>query len=206
MGRALLSVLLALTGAAGDAARPRLPTRAQSLMLREGRLTMIALKRILVATDFGSAAETALAYGRALATRFGADLHLLHVTTNVYASVGMAYEYTSVPPGLQHEVDQRARTQLDALLSDEDRKVLHATAAVTTHSSPAIPIVEYASTHKVDLIILGTHGRGALAHAFMGSVAERVVRMAPCPVLTVRHPEHEFVLPDSLVATSATPA
>jgi nucleotide-binding universal stress UspA family protein len=50
----------------------------------------------------------------------------------------------------------------------------------------------------MDIIILGTHGRGALAQLFVGSVAERVVRTAPCPVLTVRHPEHEFVLPDAL--------
>ena len=48
----------------------------------------------------------------------------------------------------------------------------------------------------VDVIVIGTHGRGGMAHLLMGSVAEIVVRMAPCPVLTVRHPEHEFVLPD----------
>jgi nucleotide-binding universal stress UspA family protein len=49
---------------------------------------------------------------------------------------------------------------------------------------------------------MGTHGRGAIAQILMGSVAERVVRIAPCPVLTVRHPEHEFVLPDALVAVA----
>ena len=49
---------------------------------------------------------------------------------------------------------------------------------------------------------MGTHGRGGVAHLLMGSVAERVVRTAPCPVLTVRHPEHEFVLPDALVAVA----
>ena len=51
---------------------------------------------------------------------------------------------------------------------------------------------------------MGTHGRGAMAHLLMGSVAERVVRTAPCPVLTVRHPEHEFVVPDALVAVAKT--
>ena len=65
---------------------------------------------------------------------------------------------------------------------------------------PAHAITEYAKEAAVDLIVLGTHGRGAVAHLLMGSVAERVVRTAPCPVLTVRHPEHEFVLPDALVA------
>jgi hypothetical protein len=63
-------------------------------------------------------------------------------------------------------------------------------------------IVEYAEQERIDLIVTGTHGRGAVAHLLMGSVAERVVRTAPCPVLTVRHPEHESVVPDALVAVA----
>ena len=69
-----------------------------------------------------------------------------------------------------------------------------------TSNVTAGTIVEYAESESADLIVMGTHGRGAVAHLLMGSVAERVVRIAPCPVLTVRHPEHEFVLPDALVA------
>ena len=57
-----------------------------------------------------------------------------------------------------------------------------------------IEIVRYAKERDIDLIVMGTHGRGFMAHMLMGSVAEKVVRKAPCPVLTVRHPEHEFVL------------
>jgi len=71
-----------------------------------------------------------------------------------------------------------------------------------TSSSPAFAIVDYAREHEIDLIVMGTHGRGALAHLMMGSVAERVVRLAPCPVLTIKHPEHEFVQPDVLVAVA----
>ena len=74
-----------------------------------------------------------------------------------------------------------------------------------TSNSPAIEIVDYARKNGIDLIVMGTHGRGAIAHFFMGSVAERVVRMAPCPVLTVRNSEREFVLPDALVAVSRQP-
>ena len=87
-------------------------------------------------------------------------------------------------------------------MSDEDRTVLGATAVVRISTSPALAIVDYAREVRVDLIIMGTHGRGAMAQLLMGSVAERVVRTAPCPVLTVRHPEHEFVLPDALVVVS----
>ena len=67
-------------------------------------------------------------------------------------------------------------------------------------TTPALTIVEYAELNHIDLIVTGTHGRGAVAHLLMGSVAERIVRTAPCPVLTVRHPEREFVVPDALVA------
>jgi nucleotide-binding universal stress UspA family protein len=103
---------------------------------------------------------------------------------------------------VQQEIERGARQQLDALLTDEDRQTLHATTDVIPHNTPAFAIVDYAKSNRVNLIVLGTHGRGALSHVFMGSVAERVVRMAPCPVLTVRHPEHEFVFPDALVAVS----
>ena len=61
---------------------------------------------------------------------------------------------------------------------------------------PYVEIVRCAQESDIDLIVMGTHGRGFVAHILIGSVAEKVVRRSPCPVLTVRHPEHEFVLPD----------
>jgi nucleotide-binding universal stress UspA family protein len=61
---------------------------------------------------------------------------------------------------------------------------------------PYVEIVRYAKERDIDIIVMGTHGRGFMAHMLMGSVAEKVVRKAPCAVLTVRHPEHEFVIPD----------
>jgi len=99
---------------------------------------------------------------------------------------------------LQREVEEAARKQLDAVVTEDDRRELGATGVTLTSASPALAIVSYAKDIKADLMIVGTHGRGAMAHLIMGSVAERVVRTAPCPVLTVRHPEHEFVLPDAL--------
>jgi nucleotide-binding universal stress UspA family protein len=68
---------------------------------------------------------------------------------------------------------------------------------VTVLGHPVVEILKYAETHPIDLIVIGTHGRGPLGHMVMGSTAERVVRKAPCPVLTVRHPEREFVVGDS---------
>jgi nucleotide-binding universal stress UspA family protein len=159
---------------------------------------MIVLKNILVATDFGEAAEVALRYGRELARTFGSSLHLIHVVDDVAARVVGFPEYAPSLGRLQVEAEAAARTRTEALLSDEDRRVLHAKSVVVTSMWPARAILDYARESHVDAIVLGTHGRGKLKQLLMGSVAEKVVRYAPCPVLTVRHPEHEFVLPDAL--------
>jgi nucleotide-binding universal stress UspA family protein len=163
---------------------------------------MIKLNRILVATDFGEASEAALTYGRELARSFSAQLDVLHVADNVLTRGFGAEGYVANYPELQRDVEEAARRNLDAAVSDEDRKMLRARPIVITSNAPAMAIVSYAKDAKVDLIVLGTHGRGAMAHLLMGSVAERVVRTAPCPVLTVRHPEHDFVIPDALVAVA----
>ncbi len=163
---------------------------------------MISLKKIVVATDFGEAADAALSYGRELARSFNARLELVHVVENVLTRGFGAEGYVASYPELQEEVEEAAERQLASMLSDEDRQMLGAKAVLLKSNSPAFTIVGYAKEQDADLIIMGTHGRGAVAHLLMGSVAERVVRTASCPVLTVRHPEHEFVLPDALVAVA----
>lgn len=161
---------------------------------------MIALKKILVATDFSEPSEAALAYGRELARNFGASLTVLNVVDNILTRAYGADGMVLADSELQREIEAGAQKQVDALLFGEDRRDLRAVGVTVTSNSPAAAIVTYARDLAIDLIVMGTHGRGAVAHLLMGSVAERVVRTAPCPVLTVRHPEHEFVLPDALVA------
>src|SRR5580765_1368958 len=163
---------------------------------------MIALKNILVATDFSQPSDAALLYGRALARNFNATLHVVHVVGTVSSMVYGADAYAVSIPELQREVEDSARKQLADLLIDSDEHPLETTRALLTSNSPAVAIVEYAGRERIDLIVTGTNGRGGVAHLLMGSVAERVVRTAPCPVLTVRHPEHEFVVPDALVAVA----
>ena len=160
---------------------------------------MITLNNILVATDFTEPAEGAIVYGRALAHRFGATLHVLHVAENVLISTLGAETYAAVMPTLQEEVETTARKRLDELLVDSDRSGPVTKGAVMTSSSPALAIVDFAKDNNIDLIVIGTHGRTGLAHMVMGSVAEKVVRYAPCPVLTVREREREFVRADTLV-------
>jgi nucleotide-binding universal stress UspA family protein len=153
---------------------------------------MILLKQILVATDFSDASAAAMDYGRALARTFGASLHLLHVMENPFLRP------TAADP---HAIKNATSRRLAGRLTDDDREALHGTAVLETSDNPADAIVEYAGAHGIDLIVMGTHGRGAMAQILVGSVAERVVRTAPCPVLTVRHPEHEFVVPDPAMST-----
>jgi len=163
---------------------------------------MIVLKNILVATDFGEAADVALTYARELARTFGSTLHVLHVIDDLGARIGGFPEYAANLGQLQVEEEAAARKRLQALVSDEDRRVLHAKTALITSQWPARSILDYARDEHIDAIVVGTHGRGTMAQFFMGSVAERIVRHASCPVLTVRHPEREFVVPDALQAVA----
>ena len=169
---------------------------------------MITLNNILVATDFGEPSDNALRYGRELATRFGATLHVLHIAENVAIATLGAETFAAVAPRLQDEIETNARKALDELLVDSDGSGPVTRPVVMTASSPAFAIVDYARDHAINLIVMGTHGRGALEHLFMGSVAERVVRLAGCPVLTVRSHERDFVHPNALAVTTnaAVPA
>jgi len=162
---------------------------------------MMTLKNVLVATDFSELSDAALMYGRELAVRFGATLQVLHVAPNVYAALG-AENYAAVSPDLQQQVENDAHERLKALIVDSDNSGPPTRATVVTGNSPALSIVDFAKEHNIDLIVIGTHGRGAMGHFIMGNVAERVVRLAPCPVLTVRHPQREFARPDTLEAVA----
>jgi len=163
---------------------------------------VIRLKQILVATDFSEPSDAALNYGRELGRAFGAHLQILHVVDNLTATVVGPEGYIGNLMEIQRDVEEAARKQLNALVDDEDRRELGARPILLTSNSPAFAIVRHAKEAEVDLIVMGTHGRSGFGQLLMGSVAEKVVRSAPCPVLTVRHPEHEFVLPDALVAVA----
>ena len=155
---------------------------------------MIVLKRILVPTDFGDASEAALVYAKALADAFSSSLHLLHVTEDLICPTWATDAYAASLPGIYEEIERQGRERLEQVLSPEERERYHA-ELVQLSGSPFVEIIRYAREVQADLIVLGTHGRGAIAHMLLGSVAERVVRKAPCPVLTVRPAEHEFVMP-----------
>jgi nucleotide-binding universal stress UspA family protein len=162
---------------------------------------MIALKNILVATDFSDASKVALDYGRDLARAYGATLHVLNIVEDLTYRYGGELGFPL--PELQKEWAADSKKNLDLLITEDDRRSMRVIATVQTESSPAIGIVDYAKANAIDLIIAGTHGRGAFQHFLMGSVAERLVRIAPCPVLTVRSPERDFITADALATVAA---
>jgi nucleotide-binding universal stress UspA family protein len=143
---------------------------------------MIAITNILVATDFSKPAQVALDYGRELAHSLGATLHVLHVVQEIPtyygAEVGMAVA------NIEQNVEAAAQRELDAAVGEHHGLVVR--TATTRAFNVAEAINEYAVKNGVDLIVAGTHGRGAVSRFLMGSVAERLVRSATGPVLTVR--------------------
>jgi nucleotide-binding universal stress UspA family protein len=154
------------------------------------------VERILFPTDFSDTAAVAMEYACELTSAFGATLHVIHVLENTNPTGGWTAGERYTPPpatlteGMEHEVQRELQTMLAKRQPSPKKSVL----AVKT-GSPLVEIVRYANEQHIDLIVMGTHGHGPIAHMLLGSVADNVIRRAPCPVLTVRHPGHELVQP-----------
>jgi len=150
---------------------------------------MITLERILVPTDFSECSERARSYACELAKRFTSEVHLLHVVSpiSVPGYVGPIPEELLYP-------EEKARQELEEWNDLSFEHVKRLARSVITGTA-FVEIVRYARDNNVDLIVMGTHGRSGLTHALIGSVAEKVVRKAACPVLTVRPEGHQFVMP-----------
>lgn len=144
------------------------------------------IKRILVPIDFSGNAALALDYAHGLALKFDAAIHLVHVCevpSMMTASMdAYAIAYTDWSQRLGEEAERQLNKIKDGI---SDVKV----TTEVLFGGPAMAIVDDAETNQADLIVMGTHGHGAMMHVLMGNVAERVVRTASCPVLTVREPK-----------------
>lgn len=146
----------------------------------------LAITRILVPVDFSACSERALAHAVALAARLGASLHLLHIVEDPIAT-GVWGGETVIPdlPELRRELVEDAERRLEPYREEAERARVPI-VSIARLGLAAISIVEHAESLGVGLIVMGTHGRTGMAHLLMGSVAEYVMRHAPCPVLTVR--------------------
>ena len=158
---------------------------------------MIRIQEVIVATDFSEPANVALDYGRNFARAFDAHLHVVHVANDL-ATAAPVSEIPMDLTKVQAQIEAEADTSLEGVITDDDRRSLKVKKVLLTSSTPARAILTYATEVRADLIIVGTHGRGGLAELLLGSVAQKVVRSAPCPVLTVRSHEREFIGPDAL--------
>ena len=155
---------------------------------------MINLKRILVPTDFSAHSQKALAYAAAFAEKFGAELYILHVFQDLAI---FQPDAVSVGPPIAPPIEEllaAAKNALQRVIHDNRLQGL-AVYPEVREGSPFDEIVSFAKEKEIDLVIMGTHGRGWLAHVLLGSVTQKVISKSPCPVLTVHHPEHEFVQP-----------
>ena len=153
----------------------------------------IRLRKILLPTDFSKYSAAATSYACELATKFDAELHLLHTLETHLASTpnfGLGLDL----PKYVSESKAAAEKSLAGIL-DPTWAASRTVVKAMVEGSPKTEIIAYARKHNIDLIVLATHGRSGLAHVLMGSVAESVVRTAPCPVLTVRSEGHQFVMP-----------
>ena len=167
---------------------------------------MFALTRILVPTNLGEPSKTAIKYGVAFARQFNAQLFLVHVlgvkeldaaleTERVMETLGGdASTAPSAEPNADQIASNAAREDLAKLLSPEeerDTRVEYLLRGAPSGAGDAI--VACAQELSVELVVMGKHSQGFVDHLVAGSVAEKVIRRAPCPVLVVHHPEHDFV-------------
>jgi nucleotide-binding universal stress UspA family protein len=146
---------------------------------------MAVIKTILVPTDFAPASDRALAYARQLADAVNASLHILHVVDDPFAAGAYMEMHSFTPTDYLRQMEEAARTRLDSLLSD-DQKSRYAAVLATRIGAPAHQILDYLrDVPAIDLVVMATAGRGGVARFMMGSVADKVIRHARCPVLTL---------------------
>jgi len=149
--------------------------------------------RILVPVDFSEFTDDIISYATEIAQKFGSAIHLVHVIPNMgyfapYESYLAAENMVTVQKGVGVEVRQNLE-EVAARISG-----IPVTRAVLTGVS-FVEIVEYVKSENIDLVVMATHGRGGLEHIIIGSVAEKVVRRSPCPVLTIRPETKQLKVP-----------
>ncbi|WP_437206109.1 universal stress protein [Planctomicrobium sp. SH664] len=155
---------------------------------------MVRIQKILVPTDFSEFSQHALRYGCELARKFEAELLLLNVVEDIYPLIPEPGLMLPTPPDFIDDLKEKAGKVFVSFPPAEWSAGLNITRTVRV-GTPFLEIIRYARESECDLLVIGTHGRSGLAHVLMGSTAEKIVRKAPCPVLTVRPEGHEFVMP-----------
>ena len=136
--------------------------------------------RILAPTDLSAMAKTAVEYAHALAEKFGAELHVLHVVKTLD---DLAREH-GVAGVIEAGTDDEFEKWTASLLGESG--TVRRVEAVRLGPDPVQTIARYALDEDIDLVVTATHGRSGLSHLILGSVSEQLLRVSPCPVLVIR--------------------
>ena len=155
----------------------------------------IEISRILFPTDYSELAQAALGHALAIAGAFKAEVHCLHVVDDAY-QYWSALGPESIPIGPpREELLKLSQSRMTTFVEEHLGGLEPLPVTSVAIGRPFAEIIAYAREHDIDMIVMGTHGRGAIAHMLLGSTTEKVVRKAPCPVLTVRGPDQQFEMP-----------
>lgn len=148
------------------------------------------IKKVLVPIDFSDYSKSALRYAVNFAKQFNAEMYLIYVVEPVIYPPDFSMGQIAIP-SINSEWDERAKEELDKLSKNEIPEGVSVNKIIKT-GKPFLEIIDTAAEEDVDLIIIATHGHSGMEHILFGSTAEKVVRKAPCPVLTLREPVKGF--------------
>ena len=154
------------------------------------------IKKVLVPIDFSDYSKSALKYATEFAQNFNAEMFLVYVVEPVIYPPDFSMGQIAIP-SVNAEWDIKAKEELDKLANSEIPDTVKVQTIIKT-GKPFLEIIETAADEDVDIIIIATHGHSGMEHILFGSTAEKVVRKAPCPVLTLREPIKGFVFKDAI--------
>ncbi|VTR99668.1 universal stress protein [Tuwongella immobilis] len=151
---------------------------------------MVTIAKILAPVDFSDNSRTAFHYAVSLADKYGAELLALHIVQDLTLVLPDAMMPTPMVMPSDETLTEQADALLGQFLASEVLPEGLRYRKLVRLGTPFAEIISAATEEQVDLIVMGAHGRSAIMHMLMGSVAEKVVRKAPCPVLTTRQKSH----------------
>jgi nucleotide-binding universal stress UspA family protein len=154
---------------------------------------MVAFKELVVPTDFSEHSLRAVDYGVEIGEKFSSHITIVYVIEPLLQAADLTWTTVDFEE-LNKAHKQTAEKQLAEIAEERVPKDLDCDTEIL-FGKPFVEILKFAKEENADLIVMATHGRGAISHILMGSTAEKVVRKAPCPVLTVKHPKHLFAMP-----------
>lgn len=149
-------------------------------------------KKILCPLDFSEFTDEIVDYAVAIAKKFDAELHFLHIIPSL--NYFTPYESFLTPENLiaiEKNIEAEVNKDFDKVM----KKIDMAAKKTIRNGAAFVEIIDYVKTESVDLVVMGTHGRSGIEHILIGSVAEKVVRKSPCPVLTIRPKNKAFKMP-----------